>query len=140
MTSSYYPEESNEDYYSYYLNQAGNGFNVFRGSTIQTGQGIGSFLGGLARSAMPLVKSFAGKALKTGLSFARDAMDGKDIGKSALRHAKIAGSGLLDSLSEQLADAGDHDDRDVPRKRRRPNKRSNPDNSDSILDKVRIEG
>ena len=84
LTVSYYPEESNEDYYSYYLNQAGNGFNAFRGSTIQTGQGIGSFLGGLARSAMLLVKSFAGKALKTGLSFARDAMAVEDIGKSAL--------------------------------------------------------
>ena len=67
--------------YTYYLNQAGNGFNVFRGSTIQTGQGIGSFLGGLARSAMPLVKSFAGKALKTGLSFAKDAMAGGDLKK-----------------------------------------------------------
>ena len=54
-------------------------FNVFRGSTIQMGQGIGSFLGGLARSAMPLVKSFAGKALKTGLLFAKDAMAGGDL-------------------------------------------------------------
>ena len=124
MLIPYYPEDSNEDYYSYYLNQAGHGFNVFRGSTVQTGHGIGSFLGGLARSAMPIMKSFAGKALKTGVSFAKDAIAGKDLGKSALRHAKIAGSGLLDSLSDQLGDAGDASDEEYeepPVKRRRPN-------------------
>ena len=136
MTVPYHPEQSNEDYYTYYLNQAGNGFNVFRGSTIQTGQGIGSFLGGLARSAMPLVKSFAGKALKTGLSFAKDAMAGGDLKKSALKHARIAGSGLFDSLSEHLGDAGD-DDEPSP-KRRRSNKRDRQDDGDAILEKVRI--
>ena len=82
MTVPYHPEESNGDYYSYYLNQAGNGFNVSGGSTVQTGQERGSFLGGLARSAMPLVENFAGKALKMGLSFAKDAMAGGYLKKA----------------------------------------------------------
>ena len=143
MIVPYYPEDSNEDYYSYYLNQAGHGFNVFKGSTVQTGHGIGSFLGGLARSAMPIMKSFAGKALKTGMSFAKDAMSGKDLGQSALKHAKIAGSGLLDSLSEQLGDAGDASDdsyEEPPQKRRRSNKSSGHSKRKGILSKVRIQG
>jgi hypothetical protein len=68
-----------EKYTRYYLEQAGNGMNVFRGARYQRGHGgIGSFLKGLLRMAMPLFKSGA-----------------RAVGQEALR----AGANILGDIS-----------------------------------------
>lgn len=46
----------------YYLNQAGSGAEIYRGSAFQKGYGIGSWLGGLFRHIIPLLRK-GGKAL-----------------------------------------------------------------------------
>lgn len=44
-------------YHEYYINQAGSGVGtIYRGASYQKGHGIGSFLGSLFRSIMPLIK------------------------------------------------------------------------------------
>lgn len=145
MIVPYYPEDSSDDYQTYYLSQVGHGFNVFRGESVQTGHGIGSFLGGLARKAMPMLKNFAGKALKTGVSIAKDAIDGKDVGQSAIRHARKAGSELVGNLADHLHDAGDGNgstDDDIPpppKRRRKSYKRGRQSSDGAILNKVRIQ-
>ena len=66
-----------DPYTRYYLNQVGNGVGtVYRGASYQKGHGIGSFLGGLFRSALPLLKSGARaigqEAVKTGVNVLSD--------------------------------------------------------------------
>lgn len=66
----------------YYLNQAGSGIGDFySGPIYQRGYGIGSFLGGLFRSILPLLK-------KTGVS----------IGKEVLN----SGSNFIDDLNHSV--------------------------------------
>lgn len=43
-------------YTDYYLQQAGGGFDIYSGAPYVRGYGIGSFLGGLWRVVMPLIK------------------------------------------------------------------------------------
>ena len=68
----------NDPYLRYYRmqEQSGGGDMVFRGAKFQRGHGIGSFLAGLARTVMPLLKSGAtalGKeALSSGVGFLGD--------------------------------------------------------------------
>lgn len=65
-------------YENYYSNQAGSGIGiVYKGIPYQRGHGIGSFLGGLFRSVLPLLKSGA-----------------KAVGKEALH----AGVGVLSDI------------------------------------------
>ena len=55
-----YQRNPNNVYEQYYQSQAGgNGMPYFQGSPYQRGHGIGSFLGGLFRGALPLLKSGA---------------------------------------------------------------------------------
>ena len=44
-------------YRQHYQNQVGRALPAFKGSRIQHGHGLGSFLGGLARKALPLLAS-----------------------------------------------------------------------------------
>ena len=73
----------NKDYENYYVGQVGRGHPVFTGARTQRGYGLGGILGGLFRSAMPLIKQGAKtlgrEALRTGVGIAQDAMEGKDI-------------------------------------------------------------
>lgn len=85
-------------YEDYYAGQAGGAIPVFSGGS-HRGRGLGSILGGLGRSVMPLLKSGGKALLKQGLSsgmrLAQDVMGGKNI-KSALKHrSKEAGANLL---------------------------------------------
>ncbi len=68
-------------YEHYYTQQVGNGLPVFSGPRNQRGYGLGGILGGLFRSAMPLLKkgvsSLGREALSTGVSIAKDALEGK---------------------------------------------------------------
>lgn len=69
-------------YITYYDNQAGGGIDqVFIGSPYQRGNGIGSFLSGLFRRALPILSSGA-----------------RAVGKEALR----AGVGILSDLSQSM--------------------------------------
>ena len=74
-------------YKNYYISQSGHGMPVFAGSRGQRGHGLGSLLGGLFRSAFPMIKrglaAFGKQALKTGLEIAKDVADGEDIKESA---------------------------------------------------------
>ena len=74
-------------YKNYYLNQAGHGIPVYKGSGLQRGHGLGSILGGLLRSAAPLMKSAAKtigrEALNFGVGLAKDALSGEDVKSSA---------------------------------------------------------
>lgn len=75
-----------DPYLQYYHNQAVSGNNVYQGATYQKGHGIGSFLGGLFRSVMPLFKRGAkavGKELlSSGVNVVGDIMDRKPIDQS----------------------------------------------------------
>jgi hypothetical protein len=79
--------------YQYYKNQAGHGIPVY---AMQTGGGL---FGSLFRMAVPLLKSVAKKALprlaRAGAQIATDALDGKNIGKSAKRNLSRAGINTL---------------------------------------------
>lgn len=88
-------------YKSYYLKQAqsgGGNLPAFHGARIQRGYGIGSFLKGLFRSAVPFIKDGAkavGKtALATGLNIANDVMTGRDMKSSARTRALEAKNSL----------------------------------------------
>lgn len=66
------------NYQDYYDNQIGGGrhYKIFVGAPYQKGHGIGSFLGGLFRAAIPLIRNGAvavgQEALSTGMSVAAD--------------------------------------------------------------------
>lgn len=107
MITPYFPEESQRYYHKYYTDQVGHGLNVFKGSTIHKGHGIGSFVGSLFRSTLPLLKS-AGKTLgrellRTGTSVATDALSGVDIGQSLAERSKESGVNLLNSLTQSIS-------------------------------------
>lgn len=77
-------------YKSYYLNQAqhgGGNLPAFHGARFQRGNGIGSFLKGLFRSAVPFLregaKSVGKTALATGMNIANDVMTRKNLKSSA---------------------------------------------------------
>lgn len=81
-------------YTAYYENQIGGGAgsrvsNVFVGSPYQRGHGIGSFLGGLFRSVLPLLKlgakAIGKEALRTGLHVIEDVSGHKQPFKESLR-------------------------------------------------------
>ena len=89
MKKQFCCDASRDLYEKYYLDQSGNGFPVFVGSRGQRGHGLGSLLGGLFRSAMPLIRrglaSFGKHALKTGLEIANDVTEGRSVKDSAKR-------------------------------------------------------
>ena len=88
----------NKDYENYYVGQVGRGHPVFTGARTQRGYGLGGILGGLFRSAMPLIKrgakTLGREALRTGVGIAQDAMEGKDIKKAAKARLLHAGRNL----------------------------------------------
>lgn len=94
-------------YDDYYTTQAGSGLPVFVGARMQRGHGIGSVLGGLFRSAMPLIKkgvSTLGKqALRTGLEFAGDLLQGKTAKEAAVDRSKMAAANLLNKATSYVS-------------------------------------
>ena len=86
-------------YGDYYATQAGSGLPVFAGARMQRGHGIGSVLGGLFRSAVPLLKrgvSTLGKqALRSGLGFAGDLLQGRSAKEAAVERSREAARNLL---------------------------------------------
>ena len=86
-------------YEQYYLNQAGSGMPVYRGSTgLQRGYGLGGLLGGLFRTALPILKKGAmavgREALQSGMDIAQDVMNGQNIKTATKRRVKAAGRNM----------------------------------------------
>ena len=95
----------------YYLNQVGSGMSFYRGSShLQRGHGLGGLLGGLFRSAIPLLKKGAtaiGKqALQTGMEIADDVMSGQNVKTAAKRRVKQAGRQLAVKAGRKIQKGG----------------------------------
>ena len=97
---------SDKDYENYYVGQVGRGHPVFTGARTQRGYGLGGILGGLFRSAMPLIKrgakALGREALRTGVGIAQDAVEGKDI-KTAKSRLLLAGRNLTNLIVRRSA-------------------------------------
>ncbi|KAG8235575.1 hypothetical protein J437_LFUL013125 [Ladona fulva] len=100
---------SNDPYLRYYLEQAGSGVgSVYRGVSYQKGNGIGSFLGGLFRSVLPLFKSGAKalgrQAIRTGMDVIGDLTTGQEPVKAVLRRRfEEAGENLKTKAVNKIA-------------------------------------
>jgi hypothetical protein len=104
--------------------QYGHGMPVFHGVYHQRGHGLGSFLGSLAKKAMPLLKEVGRRVLGTGLQIAEDVTKGRNI-KQSIQHrakdaAKRAGRDAIGKLKRDiLGSQEDYDDGPpAPRKAR----------------------
>lgn len=99
---------SSDIYSQYYLSQAGFGGigNVYQGTRIQRGYGLGGFFASMFRSALPMLKQgakAAGKALfKTGLDVATDALSGANIKQSARERFRQTGHLLANRAVDHL--------------------------------------
>ena len=90
--------DSKNLYEDYYVQQSG-GLPAFHGVQFQRGYGIGSVLGGLFRSALPLIKQGAktiGKeAVRGAARFASDLMEGKKASAALENRFKEAGENII---------------------------------------------
>lgn len=86
-------DASQHMYDTYYTQQSGQGVPVFIGYKGQKGHGLGSVLGGLFRSAVPMLKkglsSLGKQALRTGLNIASDVAEGETIRGAVGKHVPI---------------------------------------------------
>lgn len=94
-------------YENYYCHQAGSGIGViYKGTPYQRGHGIGSFLGGLFRSVLPLLSSGAkaiGKeALSTGVGVLSDMFNARPIDGSIKTRLKEASSNLKRKIDNKI--------------------------------------
>ncbi|KAK3907323.1 Putative uncharacterized transposon-derived protein [Frankliniella fusca] len=107
----------------YYLRQAGGG-QYYAGSSYQKGHGIGSWLGGLFRTVLPLLKSGATavgrEAARAGAHVLADVASGDPIADSAKRHAGEA----VQNLKRRAAAAMSGSGRSIKRKRLAPKRHS----------------
>lgn len=112
MTVVPFNENTANKLYRDYYNQKGGGqtpipIPVYRGQAYQKGYGIGSVIGGLFKSFLPVLKNTAlpilkcgakslGKtALKTGFDILSDGIEGRNLKTSAAKNLSRAGSSLL---------------------------------------------
>lgn len=94
-------------YEHYYSCQAGSGIGIiYKGVPYQRGHGIGSFLGGLFRSVLPLLKSGAravGKeALSAGVGLLSDLVSARPLDESIKTRLKTANSNLKRKADEKI--------------------------------------
>lgn len=112
----------NKHYEHYYTQQVGKGLPVFTGPRSQKGYGLGGILGGLFRSAMPLIKQGAKtlgrEVFNTGIGLAQDALEGKNIKTAARTRLRQAGRNLSQKAVRKLgaSQTGDHQRRGIKRK------------------------
>lgn len=103
-----YPKHNNIcPYHHYYANQAGTGVGViYKGVPYQRGHGIGSFLGGLFRSVLPLLSSGAkviGKeALNAGVGLLSDMVNARPLEESVTNRFKDATSNLKRKADDKM--------------------------------------
>jgi hypothetical protein len=103
MRKKYCCGENRDTITRYYLDQAGNGLQIYHGSRGQRGHGIGSVLGGLFRSALPMLKRIGGQIVRGGAGIAKDMLEGQSFSDSARKRTAQGISNLLDEgpVSEQ---------------------------------------
>ena len=93
-------------YDDYYLKQVGSGLPVFVGGKVQRGHGLGNIFSGLARAAMPLLKSgvkaLGKQGMKTGLQIAGDVFRGQQPKRAVRRRGKQAGKQLLHKALREI--------------------------------------
>jgi hypothetical protein len=127
MLVPYFPDESKDDYFHYYKNQAGSGLGVYQGAPIQRGNGIGSLLKGLVKSTLPLLarggKMLGKRLVSAGANIAKDVIDGENFGDAAKNRFTEGGKGLLNDLLHKVST-----NREQPATKRR-RKRQNTTNS-----------
>ncbi len=100
-----------KDFYkTYYINQAaqkGGNLPAFQGALSQRGYGIGSWLKGLYRWAVPKVSSAASAvgraALKEGAGLAQDVLSGENVKESAVKRLKQTGKRAFNDMTSQNA-------------------------------------
>ena len=137
MYTTHTPYVAPQVYERYYVNQVGSGIPVYRGSTsLQRGYGLGGLLGGLFRSALPLLKkgaSAVGKeALKTGVGIAQDVLSGQNIKTAAKRRVKTAGRNMGTKVLNKIQKGKGAVSKPKPGKR---GKKRGPSNS-SVISKA----
>lgn len=94
-------------YENYYAHQAGSGIGVvYKGAPYQRGHGIGSFLGGLFRSVLPLLSSGAktvGKeALSAGVGLLSDMVNARPMEDSIKSRLKEVGANLKRKADDRI--------------------------------------
>ena len=106
MIVPYDPHDSSEFYEEYYSRQVGNGLSVYAGRRVMDGDGIGSFLGGLAKSFAPALKGLAKSAVKSvgrqALNVAKDVARGGDFKSSAMRGLRNVGGDVMDDVFQSI--------------------------------------
>ncbi len=95
--------------HDYYSHQAGGGVgSVFAGQRYQRGHGLGSFFGGLFRSAMPLItrglRALGRQALSSGGEVLADVMQGQPLKESFMARARDGAHVLGGQLKRKLDD------------------------------------
>jgi hypothetical protein len=96
----------------YCSNQSGGGiYPAFAGARYQQGHGLGSMLGGLFRSAVPIFKrglAGVGKyALRSGAKFVDDVAGGKSFKEAAQGRLIAAKNDALSKLRDEMSSAGE---------------------------------
>lgn len=93
-------------YSAYYLNQAGTGLPVIRGSLNQRGHGLGSLFSSLFKVATPLLKRggqyLARHALKTGAAIANDVLAGENFRNAARRQFESTGHTIVNDANQYV--------------------------------------
>ena len=92
-------------YENYYLSQVGHGMPYFAGARVQQGYGLGNLFSSIAKSVLPLVKKGAKtlekQVLQSGVDFASDVLQGKNVKQAAIDQAKAAGTNLLQAAQRK---------------------------------------
>lgn len=93
-------------YIDYFQNQCGSGMNIYHGRKFQHGYGLASFFKNMWRLAVPIFKSgarsLAQEGLMTGVNFANDLMERKNVKQSFENRLKEAGSNLKRKAEDKL--------------------------------------
>lgn len=94
-------------YEHYYSHQAGSGIGIiYKGVAHQRGHGIGSFLGGLFRSVLPLLangaKAVGKEALNTGVGLLSDLINARPLNESIKTRLKKANENLKRKADDKI--------------------------------------
>lgn len=94
---------------NHYVTQAGNGIGFYAGLSHQKGAGVGSWLAGLFRTILPVLKSGATavgrEAVRAGSHVLADVAAGQNIRGSAKKHIEEAGENLSNALKRKAGTA-----------------------------------
>ena len=92
-------------YENYYLSQVGHGMPYFAGARVKQGYGLGKLFSSIAKSVLPLVKKNAKtlekQVLQSGVDFASDVLQDKNVKQAAIDQAKSAGTNLLQAAQQK---------------------------------------